>query len=132
MCPSCGAKRAAVFAAFLRDEVLESVGHAMWTWSIPKMTRSYFMHHRELLGKLCHAAYETVQELMAAAVGEDQGFRTGMVAAVQTSGDLLNSNPHVHAIVPRGGWDSGGRWVPVPSSTATPQRSSSATRCSRS
>ena len=37
-----------------------------------------------------------------------------MVAAVQTSGDLLNSNPHVHAIVPRGGWDSGGRWVPVP------------------
>jgi hypothetical protein len=31
LCPSCGAKRAAAFAAFLNDEVLEPVGHAMWT-----------------------------------------------------------------------------------------------------
>lgn len=114
LCPSCGAKRAAAFAAFLRDEVLEPVCHAMWTFSSPKMIRPYFMFHRELLGKLCHAAYETVADLMAAAVGEVEGFSTGMVAAVQTAGDSLGSNPHVHAIVPRGGWDKTGRWVPVP------------------
>ena len=111
LCPSCGAKRAAAFAAFLRDDVLEPVGHCLWTFSIPRLIRPYFMHHRELLGKLCHAAYETVAELMAAGV---EGFRTGMVAVVQTSGDLLKVNPHVHAIAPRGGWDHEGRWVPVP------------------
>jgi hypothetical protein len=113
-CPSCGAKRAAAFAAFLADEVLEQVGHAMWTFSLPKMIRPYFTHHPELRGKLCRAAYETVQEMMAAAAIGTDGFRTGMVAITATAGDLLNINPHVHAIVPRGGWDCDGDWAPVP------------------
>ena len=38
--------------------------------------------HSRLLGKLCRAAYETVQELMASAAIGVEGFRTGMVAAV--------------------------------------------------
>ena len=113
-CPSCGAKRAAAFAAFLADEVLEQVGHAMWTFSLPKMIRPYFIHHPELRGKLCRAAYETVQELMAAAAIGTNGFRTGMVAITATAGDILNVNPHVHAIAARGGWDSDGEWTPVP------------------
>jgi ribosomal protein S27E len=89
-CPSCGAKRAAAFAAFLADEVLEEVGHAMWTFSLPKMIRPYFIHHPELRGKLCRAAYETVQEMMAAAAICSEGFRSGMVAFTATAGDLLN------------------------------------------
>jgi hypothetical protein len=113
-CPSSGAKRAAAFAAFLADEVLEQVGHAMWTFSLPKMIRPYFIHHPELRGKLGRAAYETVQEVMAAAVIGTDGFRTGMVATTATAGDLLNLNPHVHAIAPRGGWDRYGEWTPVP------------------
>ncbi len=76
--------------------------------------KAYFLHHRYLLGKLCRAAYETVHEMMtAAAVGAD-GFRTGMVVVAQSAGDLLNPNPHLHAIVPRGGWGPEGIWVPVP------------------
>ncbi len=67
----------------------------------------------ELRGKLCRAAFETVQEMMAVAAIGGGGFRTGMVAFTATAGDLLNSNPHVHAIAPRGGWDNGGSWVPV-------------------
>ena len=59
-CPSCGAKRAAEFSALLCDEVLEPVCHRMWTFTVPKMLRPYFLHHRRLLGKLCRAAYETV------------------------------------------------------------------------
>ena len=113
-CPSCGAKRAAEFAALLCEEVLEPVCHQMWTFTIPKMLRPYFLRHRELLGSLCRAAYETVQELMAsAAIGVD-GLRTGMVAVVHPCGDLLTLNPHVHALAPRGGWAPGGSWVPVP------------------
>ncbi len=113
-CPSCGAKRAAAFAAFLVDEVLEPVGHSMWTFALPKMIRPYFIHHPRLRSKLCRAAFETLQEMMAiAAIGSD-GFRTGMVAVMATAGDLLNHNAHVHAIVPRGGWDESGAWVPVP------------------
>ena len=116
MCPSCGAKRAAVFAAFLHDEVLEPVAHAMWTFSLPKMIRAYFMNHRELLGKLSRAAYETVHEMMATAAAANgvEGFRTGMVLVAQTSGDLLNAHPHLHGLAPRGGWDRDGAWVSVP------------------
>jgi len=48
-CPSCAAKRAAVFGAQLRDEILEEVGHAQWVFTIPKLLRPYFLHHRKLV-----------------------------------------------------------------------------------
>jgi hypothetical protein len=76
------------------------------------MLRPYFLHHRELLGGLARAAWETVLELMCAAVG-DEGIRPGMVAVVQTAGDLANWHPHVHALVSRGGWSVDREWVPV-------------------
>jgi Putative transposase len=60
-------------------------------FTVPKLLRPYFMHHRELLGPLCTAAWQTVRELMA------------------------NLHPHVHALVTRGGWTASGEWVPVPS-----------------
>ena len=114
LCPSCGAKRAAELAAFLVDEVVEDVGHAQWVFTIPKMLRVYFLHHRELLGALSQAAAETAKELLAAAAMEEKGFRPGLVAVVQTFGDRANFHPHVHALVTRGGWMASGEWVPVP------------------
>jgi len=113
LCPSCGAKRAAAFAAFLKDEVLEEVGHAQWVFTIPKMLRPYFLHHRDLLGELCRAAYDTVRELMVAAV-DNKDFRPGMVAVIQTFGDSLKWNPHIHALCSRGGWNAAGEWFPLP------------------
>ncbi len=93
LCPSCAAKRSAATAALLAEDVLEEVGHAQWVFVIPKMLRPYFLHHRELLGGLARAAWETVLELMIAAAG-DEGMRPGVVAVVQTSGDLGNWQPH--------------------------------------
>ena len=80
-------------AALLCEEVLEEVGHAQWVFVMPKMLRPYFLHHRDLLGGLARAAWETVRELMVAATGEE-GLRPGMVAVVQTAGDLANWHPH--------------------------------------
>ena len=100
-------------AAFLQDEVVEEVGHAQWVFTVPKMLRVYFLHHRELLGALSLAAYQTVKELMAAAV-EEKGFRPGMGSVVRTFGARANFHPHVHALVSRGGWSASGEWIPVP------------------
>jgi hypothetical protein len=83
-------------------------------FTVPKLLRPYFMHHRELLGPLCTAAWQSVRELMAVAAGEDQGLRPGIVAVVQTFGDQLNLVPHVHALVTHGGWTGSGEWAPVP------------------
>jgi len=112
LCPSCGTKRAAETAVRLREDVLEPVGHAQWVFTVPKMLRPYFLHHRELLGGLCQAAWQTVRQMIAAAAGQD--IRPGMVAVVQTFGSRINFHPHVHAIVSRGGWTKTGEWIPVP------------------
>ncbi len=113
LCPSCAAKRGAATAALLVDEVLGEVGHAQWVFVMPKMLRPYFLHHRELLGGLARAAWETALELMVTAAAEET-LRPGMVAVVQTAEDLANWNPHVHALVSRGGWTQTGQWVPIP------------------
>lgn len=84
----------------------------MWTFTIPKLLRPYFLHHRPLLGKLCRAAWETVRELIAAATEGD--VRPGMVATVHTAASDLRFHPHIHAIASRGGWDRAGAWHPVP------------------
>ncbi len=81
--------------------------------TIPKMLRVCFLHHRELLGELSRAAYQTIQELLAAAVVEDKGFRPGVVTVVQTFGDRVNFHPHVHALATRGGWSASGEWIGV-------------------
>jgi hypothetical protein len=53
----------------LAEEVFEEVGHAQWVFVMPKMLRPYFLHHRDLLGGLAQAAWETVLQLMCAAAG---------------------------------------------------------------
>ena len=116
---ACAAKRAAIFGALLREEILEEVGHAQWVFTIPKLLRPHFLHHRELLGKLSQAAWETVQELIAAASADDRGIRPVMVSVVQTATDLLEWNPHVYALVSRGGWNRDGTWLPVPNVDAS-------------
>jgi hypothetical protein len=87
----------------LAEEVFEEVGRAQWVFVMPKMLRPCFLHHRGLLGVLAHAAWETVLELMCAAAGEE-GTRPGVVAVVQTAGDLANWHPHMHATVSRVVW----------------------------
>ena len=97
----------------LREEILEEVPHAMWTFSIPKILRRYFLNDRKLLGELSKAAWQTVRELMVEAV-QVEDFCPGMVTVVQTGNDDLTWNPHTHGIASRGGWDQQGRWYPVP------------------
>jgi hypothetical protein len=45
----------------------------------------YFLHHRELLGRLSRAGWEVVRELKATAVGHP-AFRPGRIGMVQTLG----------------------------------------------
>jgi hypothetical protein len=96
--------------AFARG-ISRGVGHAQWVFTVPKMLRPYFLRHRELLGDLCRAAWDTVREMLAAGAAEE--IRPGMVAVVQTFGERVEFHPHVHAIASRGGWRKDGTWVPV-------------------
>jgi len=113
-CPSCAAKRAAFFGAYMIEEVVAEVGHAQWVFTVPKMLRPCFLHHRELLGKLSRAAWQTVAEMVDVAAGSEVSVRPGMVTVIQTARSDLGFSPHIHALASRGGWTPDGRWVPVP------------------
>ena len=57
----------------------------------------YFLHHRELLGALSLAAYQTMKEPMAAAV-EEKGLRPWVVAVVRTFGARADFNPRARRL----------------------------------
>ena len=88
LCPSCSAKRAAIFSELLQHQILADMPHAQWVFSIPKMLRPYFLYRRELLGDLARLAYETVREMMATAI-EEPDARPGMIAVIQMFGSSL-------------------------------------------
>lgn len=112
-CPSCAAKRAAIFGARLAEEIVAEVGHAQWVFTVPKMLRPYFLHHRELLGRLSQAAWKTAAEMVDAAAVSDETARSGMVAVQHSARSDLMWSPHIHALATRGGWTPEGEWVPV-------------------
>jgi len=112
-CPSCGQKRALLLAHRLNGEVLADVPHRQWVFAIPKRLRVYFRYDRSLLGKLCHAAWETVRDVYALEVDSDSGV-PAMIGAVQSFGSLINWNSHVHAVIPEGVFTESGQFVHIP------------------
>ena len=112
LCPSCSAKRGAKLGAFLIDHIKQDVGHAQWVFTIPKMLRPLFFKMRHLRGHLARLAWETVRDLMAAAV-EEPDLRPGMVAVIQSFGDRVN---RIHTSTPRHSrrLDAGRPLPPVP------------------
>jgi hypothetical protein len=85
-CPSCHAKRVALFASRLESKVLAGVPHRQYVFTIPKLLRLHFRFDRRLLGLLSACAYQSVLEMMRAVVCEPRAV-PGMVASIQTYGD---------------------------------------------
>ena len=115
-CPSCAQKRALLLAHRLNEEVLADVPHRQWVFTIPRRLRVYFRYDPDFesgLGKLCHAAWETVRDVYALEVDGDCGV-PAMIGAVQSFGSLINWNSHVHGIVPEGVFTESGHFVHIP------------------
>ena len=100
-CPSCDQKRALLLGLRLSNGLLAPVPHRQWVFTIPKRLRVYFKRDHRLLGRLSRISAGVVFKAFQAETG-DTGLFPGMVAAVQTFGDLINWHPHVHAIVTEG------------------------------
>lgn len=107
LCPSCNAKRAVKFGEHLYDSVLERVPHRHCGFTLPKRLRVYFRYDRSLLSILFRAA--------AVAVEAVQGTATqvpALVLTVQTAGEALNFNPHLHGLLACGTFDVTGSFTP--------------------
>ncbi len=109
-CPSCHAKRAVLWAERLATEVLAPVKHHQWVFTVPKRLRLFFLYDRRLLGELSRCAWKTVRDLYRAGL-RDRHAVPGMVVSIQTYGDLVNWQPHLHALVGAGVFDRQGEFT---------------------
>jgi ribosomal protein S27E len=96
-CPSCHQKRVVEFGAWLCTEVLKYVPHRQWVFSIPKRLRIYFMMDRRLLAKLSRCAWKVLSRYLKQTVAYEDAV-PGAVIAVQSFGDFLGFNSHLHVI----------------------------------
>jgi len=112
-CPSCQAKRGALFAEHLVESVLEDVPHRHVVFTIPRALRGIFQRERRLLSILSRCAHAGVQRAVRTYFG-DRHLSVGTVAALQTFGSYAaNFHPHVHALISDGAFREDGsfeRW----------------------
>lgn len=108
LCPSCGAKRAVKFGEHLYDSVLEKVPHRHCGFTLPKRLRIYFRYDRSLNNILFKAAATAVHSVL----GSDTQS-TALILTVQTAGEALNFNPHLHGLLADGTFDASGKFTPL-------------------
>ena len=112
-CPSCHQKRVVEYGQWLLSEVLKKVPHRQWVLSIPKRLRIYFLYDRKLLAKLSQCGWKVIRAYFQSAISDPEAV-AGASIAVQTYGDFLNFNPHLHAIVTDGCFLSDGSFQVAP------------------
>jgi len=101
------------FGEWLCTEVLKSVPHRQWVFSIPKRLRIYFMYDRKLLSKLSRCAWKVLNAYLKQSVPDDN-VTPGAAIAVQSFGEFQNFNPHLHAIVTDGCFSDNGVFQVTP------------------
>lgn len=123
-CPTCHQKRVVEFGEHLHEEVLEDVAHRQWVFSLPKRLRPYFMYDRKLLPKLSLCAWNVLSEYLKTSISKENSadkqaagkaccssMQPGCVIAVQTFGEFLNFNPHLHFIASDGCFHDDRRFI---------------------
>lgn len=102
-CPSCHAKRLALWCRWLEDTLLAPVPHRQVVLTIPQRLRVYCLYRRSLLGDMARVAARTITAAIRATTGE-RDLSVGIVASIQTHGSLANWHPHLHLVVTDGGF----------------------------
>ena len=111
-CPSCGVKRALLWAEFVQEKVLKSAPHRHAVFTLPKMLRPYFKFHRDLLPALCSCAWSALRDFFKDSL--TPGAMPGAILTINTAGQFLAFNPHIHGIVTCGGFLANGDFEAAP------------------
>jgi hypothetical protein len=112
-CPSCHAKRLAIWTRWLDTTLLAPVPHRQVVLTIPKRLRAYCLYRRRLLGEIARVAARTVTAAIRTLTGE-RDLAVGIVACRQTHGARANWHPHLHRLVTDGGFRPDGTFVSWP------------------
>ncbi|MDO8501789.1 MAG: transposase [Gemmatimonadaceae bacterium] len=116
-CPSCHAKRLAIWEQWLDTTLLAPVPHRQVVLTIPKRLRAYCLYRRRLLGEIARVAARTLTAAIRTLTGERDlavEIAVGIVACLQTHGSRANWHPHLHLLVTDGGFRPDGTFVSWP------------------
>jgi hypothetical protein len=112
-CPSCHQKRTLLTALHVAEDVCFPVAHRQVVLTIPKRLRLHTRFDRRLLGKLCSCAWTCIQAEVQRLLGREDVV-PGMVATIQTHGELLHWHPHLHTLVTCGAFTPEGDFLELP------------------
>jgi hypothetical protein len=104
VCPSCSARRAALTAAHLVDEVLPRVPIRQWTLAFPKALKLVLAMDPALMSAALRSLVSAIfalQRRRARQLGIERP-RPGAVAFLQAFSSALLLHPHHHVLVPDG------------------------------
>lgn len=105
-CPTCHQRKLLVWTEDLVEHVLFPVDHRFWTFTIPKRLRPYFRYDRKLLSVLVAAAHRT----FSLTLGNGRirkNLRPALITLIQTHGDELNWQSHLHILAADGAFETG-------------------------
>ena len=112
-CPSCHQKRTLLTAIHVAEEVCFPVAHRQVVLTIPKRLRLHTRFDRTLLGRLSYCAWMCIKSEMQRVLGRDDVL-PGMIAAIQTHGELLHWHPHIHTLVTCGAFTPENEFLELP------------------
>jgi hypothetical protein len=109
-CPKCQASAAKRWLEARQLELLP-VDYYHVVFTLPAAIGDIaYQNKREVYGILCKAAAETLRTI--AAEPKHLGARIGVTMVLHTWGSALSHHPHVHCIVPGGGFSADGKqWI---------------------
>lgn len=79
----------------------KKVPHRHFVFSIPKILRIYFLFNRSLLKELSKISWEVIKDYYKSTCRKAEG-NPAAVAVIQTFGDYLSFNPHMHILAADG------------------------------
>ena len=95
------------FGEWLCLNVLKKVPHRHFVFTIPKILRIYFLFNRSLLKDLSRISWEILKEYYISTCRKEKG-NPAAVAVIQTFGDYLSFNPHMHILAADGCFSNDG------------------------
>ncbi len=87
------------YGEWIAQNVLAPAPHRQYVFTLRKILRPMFSRSRGLLGELCHIAERLLANAYSAAKLDG---RPGLILFVQTFGDLVTFNPHIHVLAADG------------------------------
>ena len=102
-CPRCGGERTATWTARQTERLLP-VPYFMVTFTLPEPLRRVFAAEPKVMIDLLFAASAAALQQVAAKP-RHLGAELGMTGVLHTWGRQMQSHPHIHFIVPGGGWN---------------------------